>query len=467
MTSKISIYNTLTDKKEFLEIPATRQYLKLFVCGPTVYDDPHIGNARTYLAFDIIVRYLRFQNINVFYLQNITDIDDKIIDRAQKENAPYQKIARKFEKKYHDNEKALNIKTITKYARATKFIPEIIQQIQILIAKGCAYKIDGDGYYFDISKFPEYGKLSHRTIEAAEDAVTRIDNSLNKRNKGDFTLWKFSDNKPFWKTPIGTGRPGWHIEDTAITEKFFGPQYDLHGGAIDLKFPHHEAEIAEQECASGKKPLVKIWLHAGFLLVNGEKMSKSKNNFITIDEFLENYSANALRYLVLSHHYRSPINYTETLIGQIHNALSSVEDFNAKLKLVIKKGSNKSFQNLLAIDLENMSKEFHAAMSDDFNTPLALAAIFLLINKYNPKIYNLSKKEARQIYKSIFNLFKILGLEFKSDKISEQILKLITEREDARLSKNFSKADSIRQEIEKLNYKVTDTPLGQLVTPIN
>ncbi|KKU84749.1 MAG: Cysteinyl-tRNA ligase, partial [Parcubacteria group bacterium GW2011_GWA2_47_8b] len=305
------IHDTLSGKKEDLEKVADNKKLRLFVCGPTVYDYIHIGNARTYIVFDNLVRYLRALGVKVFYLQNITDIDNKIIRRAAEENTNAKSLAKKYEKYYHEDEKALGIKSVTKYARATAHIKQIVRQIQTLIAKGHAYKID-DGYYFDISTFPEYGKLAKRTVNQAEDSVSRIDENVNKKNKGDFALWKFKkENEPSWKTPIGEGRPGWHIEDTAITERWFGPQYDIHGGAVDLKFPHHEAEIAQQEAASGKKPMVKVWMHSGFLVVGGEKMAKSSGNFVTVRDFLKQYPVEVLRYLVAAHHYRSPLDYSE------------------------------------------------------------------------------------------------------------------------------------------------------------
>ncbi|MEK7195620.1 MAG: class I tRNA ligase family protein, partial [Patescibacteria group bacterium] len=252
----VKIFNTLSGKKEPLP-KAPKQGLRLFVCGPTVYDYVHIGNARTFTVFDLFVRYLRGCGVKTYYLQNITDIDDKIISRAQKEGKNWKLISRKFEAVFRKNMKDLGNIFVDRYARATDFIPQIIKQVKTLIKKGCAYKIGGDGWYFDLKKFPEYGKLAHRTIEQAEDATSRIDSSGKKRNKGDFCLWKFSKpGEPSWKTDLGDGRPGWHIEDTAITESFFGPQYEMHGGGVDLRFPHHEAEIAQQESASGKKPFV-------------------------------------------------------------------------------------------------------------------------------------------------------------------------------------------------------------------
>ncbi|MEK7138029.1 MAG: class I tRNA ligase family protein, partial [Patescibacteria group bacterium] len=258
--------------------------LRMFVCGPTVYDNPHIGNARTAVFFDAFVKYLRSTGIKVFHLVNVTDIDDKIIAKAKAEKTTFSKIADEYWNVYKKNMEGLVVTSTTKFAMATKYIPQIQKQVQTLLKKGFAYEIEKDGIYFDVSKFSDYGKLSRRTAEQAEDGVSRIDQSIKKRNKADFALWKFSfDDEPGWKSEWGRGRPGWHIEDTAITEYFFGSQYDIHGGGLDLKFPHHEAELAQQEAASGKKPFVKIWMHAGLLTLEGQKMSKSLGNFMTID----------------------------------------------------------------------------------------------------------------------------------------------------------------------------------------
>lgn len=306
----IKLYNTLTRKKEIFK-PIKKGRVNFFVCGPTVYDYMHIGHAKTYIQFDIIVKYLRFIGYNVFYLQNITDLDDKIIKRAQEEKIDPLELARKFEKYYHEDEKDLNITAVTKYARATDYIKQIVKQTKTLVKKSYAYKIS-DGYYFNISKFADYGKLSNRTVLGAEDAISRIDESIEKKNKGDFCMWKFSKpDEPSWNTELGVGRPGWHIEDTAITESQFGPQYDIHGGARDLIFPHHEAEIAQMESASGKKPLVRYWLHTGFLNVDSQKMSKSLGNFVTIRDALKKYDYRVLRFFYIASNYRSPIDYNE------------------------------------------------------------------------------------------------------------------------------------------------------------
>ena len=327
----LKLFNTLSRKKEIFK-PIKDKKVHMFVCGPTVYDFMHIGHAKTYIQFDVIVKYLRFRGYNVFYLQNITDLDDKIIKRAKEEKIDPLELAHKFERYYHEDEKKLGINSITKYARATDHIRQIVKQTKTLIKKDYAYKVS-DGYYFDIKKFKDYGKLSKRTVLSAEDAVSRIDEGIEKKNKGDFCLWKFSKpNEPSWDTELGKGRPGWHIEDTAITETYFGPQYDIHGGARDLIFPHHEAEIAQMESASGKKPLVRYWLHTGFLNVGGQKMSKSLGNFITVGDALEKYNAKTLRFFYIGSHYRSPINFTEKALEKAKNGLERLNDFVKHIK---------------------------------------------------------------------------------------------------------------------------------------
>ncbi|MDO8466631.1 MAG: cysteine--tRNA ligase [bacterium] len=454
------IFDTLSGEKKPLLIPESGK-LKLFVCGPTVYDLAHIGNGRTYAAFDSIIRYLRSQKIKVFYLQNITDIDDKIINRAKEEKKYPETIANFYTKAYKQDMKELRVDSVNKYAKATSYIRQIVKQIQALIDKGVAYKIESEGYYFDISKFPDYGKLSHRTLEQAEDSVSRIDDAINKRNKGDFCLWKFEkQGEPSWKTPLGSGRPGWHIEDTAITEYFFGPQYDIHGGGIDLKFPHHEAEIAQQESASGKKPMVKLWMHAGHLLVNGAKMAKSAGNFITIRDFLKTHSPTLFRYLVVSHHYRSPLDYSDKLAEQTKNSISNLRQFIGKLRLVRKKESGKLD---IAALLKKSEAVFHAAMADDFNTPEALAALFGVVNAVNPEIWSLSQKEAEMVADWLLARLQTLGVELKFPHIPFKIRGLVKQRMLLRNNQQFVPADVLRKEVEELGYIVDDTPVGPLI----
>ncbi len=455
------IYNTLSGHKEPL-VPPARGPLKLFVCGLTPYDYAHIGNARTYIVFDAFATYLRSRGLKVFYLQNVTDVDDKIIRRAREEGVRAADVAKKFEKAYHEDEKALGIDSVTKYAPATKYIKEITAQIQTLIDKGHAYKIEDDGWYFDIATFPEYGKLAKRTVQQAEDSVTRIDESIGKKNKGDFALWKFSKpGEPSWNTPLGEGRPGWHIEDTAITEKFFGPQYDIHGGGIDLKFPHHEAEIAQQEAASGKAPLAAIWMHAGHLLVNGQKMSKSLGNFITIRDFLKDHSAALLRFVTLSHHYRSPLDYSDELVRQSAAALDGIAQFLAKLAFP-KKSSGIEDPKL---EIENYETKFREALEDDFNTPGALAGLFGLIAAANPKIWNFDKKTAGVIRKWLIAKLDLFGITPDMPEIPSKAEKLANAREKFRAARQFADSDRLRKEIETLGYILEDTPAGPFLWP--
>lgn len=462
----IKIYNTLTGKKEPLKKPRNRT-LKLFVCGPTVYDLAHIGNARTYVSFDIIVRYLRSRHLDIFYLQNITDVDDKIIARAKKENKKAEKVAKQFEDAYLKNMESLGVKSVNKYARATDHIEQVVKQVKTLIKKGYVYKIDGEGWYFDLKKFPEYGKLSRRTSEQAEDGISRIDESLKKKNKGDFCVWKFAsaesgEFEPKWSSDIGEGRPGWHIEDTAITEHFFGPQYDLHGGGVDLKFPHHEAEIAQQESASGKKPFVKIWMHTGPLNFNGEKMSKSKGNFLTIDELLKKHGADAFRFLNLLNHYRSPINFTEQAIEDSQKNLDKIAAFLARLEIV-KKINNKKPES--GLKLEKYVEDFNLALEDDLNTPKAMGVLFSLIKAVNPKIWSLGRKQAEKIESFISENMRLFGLKVPTLNIAARIKALADRRELYRRNKQFTQADDLRREIDLLGYAIEDTPKGYLIVP--
>ena len=454
----LQLYNTLSRKKETFK-PRKGKLVELFVCGPTVYDFSHIGHARTYIAFDMIVKYLREKEYDVFYLQNITDIDDKIIQRAKENNASPEKWAKRFEKEYLKDMKALKIDSVTKYARATSHIKEIINQIKKLKNKGFAYQIK-DGIYYDISKFKNYGKLSRRTKEQAEDGISRIDEAKGKKNKGDFCLWKISKaGEPKWPSPWQKGRPGWHIEDTAIVEKFFSSQYDVHGGARDLMFPHHEAEIAQMEAISNKSPMVKYWLHSGFLTVKGRKMAKSLGNFITIQDFLKKHSARTLRFLVIKNHYRSPIDYNENSIVQAERELERIDEFINKLKILTSTKTSRNKQ------ISKFQKDFEKAMEDDFNTPKAMAAIFELINRGNSLIDQnlLSKTDTRNILdflRRVDRFFNFIFWKKLKEKPSKKILNLVKEREKYRKQGTWRKADEIRKEIKNLGWWVEDTKRG-------
>ena len=402
----LKVYNTLTRKKEVFK-PIKDKKVNMFICGPTVYDYAHLGHAKTYIQFDIIVRYLRFKGYKVFYLQNITDIDDKIINKAQEsgldENG-WKKIRDEFEKSYLEDMKALNVTSVNKYAKATDYISNIISQVKCLIDKGYAYKIS-DGWYFDLSKDKDYGKLAKRESLELNDAVSRIDENKEKKNKGDFCLWKFSKpGEPKWKADIGNGRPGWHIEDTAITEKEFGVQYDIHGGGIDLIFPHHEAEIAQMESISNKKPLVKYWLHTGFLKINKEKMSKSLKNFKTIKNALQEYPAEVIRYFFISFNYRQPADFSDEVLNNSQNAYKRLKNIVSELK------DDKKVN-------EKYLKEFEKAMDDDFNTPNALQVLWKLVRD----------EKAIGKFQTIKKIDEIFGLRlFGKDeiKVPMEILKL-------------------------------------------
>ena len=485
----LKLYNTLSQKKEVFK-PRKNKKVNLFICGITPYDFAHIGHARTYIVFDMIVKYLREKGYNVFYLQNITDVDDKIINRAIKEKVFWQDLSRKFEREYLKDMKALNINSVSKYARATVHIKEIISQVKRLLKKGFAYQIK-DGIYYDISKFKDYGKLSRRTILQAEDAVSRIDTAEEKRNKGDFCLWKFvrpewqkSGKKflriPGWSNPFGNGRPGWHIEDTAITEKYFGAQYDIHGGAIELSFPHHEAEIAQMEAISNKSPMVKYWLHTGLLTVKGVKMSKSLKNFITIKDFLKKHSARILRFFVLKTHYRSPIDYTEKEIEQVKKQLERIDEFLDKLNKI--KGLNRKRSVEVRL-LQRPGKpggwksnfyrrRFEEAMDDDFNTPKALAVIFKLISKANKLLDRgeLSSTEARTLLAFLEKIDKVFNFIFwgkrVAPKIPSFIKKMVREREEARKRMDWKLADEIRRKIRQQGYWLEDTKEGPKIKKI-
>ena len=462
------VYNTLTRKKETFK-PMDPKKVKMFVCGPTVYDSSHLGHAKTYVQFDIIVRYLRYKGFDVFYLQNITDLDDKIIDRAKENNVTPEILARKYEEEYHEDMKNLGIDSVSRYARATDYIEPIIKQVKTLLDKGFAYEIE-DGIYYDLSRFPEYGKLSGRTTLEAEDAVSRIDESINKKNKGDFCLWKRSKpDEPKWDSPWFEGRPGWHIEDTAITESHYGPQYDVHGGARDLIFPHHEAEIAQMEAASGKKPFVKYWLHTGFLTVEGRKMAKSLGNFVTIRDVLNRYDAETVRYFFASAHYRRPINYSERNLQHSKRALERLYNTLEILQESAKPGrSLTKDEEIFQEILEAETKNFEAAMDDDFDAPRALSHLHTLsgkdnelMNKQDGEINRILAQRTSSTFKELGRVFGILQMEIRKEKLPEEAERLFQEREEARAGGNYTRSDELRRQLEEqFGIIVEDTQKG-------
>ncbi|OGZ70003.1 MAG: cysteine--tRNA ligase [Candidatus Staskawiczbacteria bacterium RIFCSPLOWO2_01_FULL_33_9] len=472
-SSDFKIHNTISGKKEKF-LPLKKGRVNLFVCGPTVYDFSHIGHAKTYVVFDAFAKYLRKIGFKVFYLQNITDLDDKIIAEARNKGVLPKNLALVFEKEYLKEMKNLGINSVTKYARATNYIKEMINQIERLLKNGYAYKLE-DGIYYDISKFKNYGKLSGRTLLEAEDGVSRIDYSKDKKNRGDFCLWKLKQDaaEPSWQSPFGEGRPGWHIEDTAITEKFFGSQYDIHGGSRDLMFPHHEAEISQMEAISGKKPFVKYWMHTGFLTISGQKMGKSFKNFITISDFLKRHTFQQLRFLILKNLWSSPIDYSESSMIEVKSALEKIEEFLRKInEFKIKNVSLKADDKIISKKFEKAKIDFYKELSDDFNTSKAFAVVFNFIKEAN-KVFeasSISKNLAKKIYTFFEEINQILGIiDFKKTKkfkMPSEVKKLIKNREKYRKEQNWQKADEVRMEIEKFGYLVEDKKEGQSIKKI-
>ena len=475
MVENLKIYNTLSGKKETFK-PLKNKKVNMFVCGPTVYDFSHIGHARNYIFFDFLVKYLKLRfGYKVFYLQNITNIDDKIILRAKEKGVSPEDLAKAFEKEYLSDMKALGITSVSKYARATDYIKEIISQIKRLRDNGHAYIIH-DGIYFDIATFGRYGKLSNRTVLQAEDSMSRIDYSKNKKNRGDFCLFKFSEGhegEPIWKSPWGDGRPGWHIEDTAITEKVFGSQYDVHGGARDLIFPHHEAEIAQMESLGGKRPMAKYWMHSGFLTTDGQKMSKSLNNFITVKDFLRRYSKEEVRFWFAKSLWRSPLNYTESTMIEVKSALQKIEEFLSKIHPVKYRKAVILPKAKLFDQVKKIKVNFYENLADDFNTPKAFAAIFDFIKELNKLLgeSSIDKKSCDEIlkfFKEINDIFGIINFKRISRlNIPDEVKKLAEEREICRKSQDWAKADEIRKEIEKYGYSVEDTKDGPLIKKLD
>lgn len=445
MEQPLTLYNSLTHRVEPF-IPLHDHVVHMFVCGPTVYDYIHIGNARPFTFFDVVAKWLRYSGYSVTYIQNITDLDDKIIKRASEQNRDPLEYAREFEEKFLSDTKALGNDAVSLYARATDYIPQIIAQVKTLIATGHVYLIDGDGWYFDLTTFPDYGKLSGRTGLAADDAVSRIDDSEKKRNTGDFCVWKLSKpGEPVWESvELGAGRPGWHIEDTAITETELGSQYDIHGGGIDLKFPHHEAEIAQQESASGKVPFVKYWMHSGFLENKSEKMSKSLGNFATLHELLEMYEPAVLRFYLLSNHYRAPLDFSESALNAAQAAVDRIGELARKTLDTV-------------FPTETAIAQITEAMNDDCNTAKAFGALFECIRSANKE----HAVPAQTFFDFIQTIFGIIPQTHRE--VPDDVQRIINDRQRAREEKDFVTADRLRDELLTHGYTIDDTPYGPLV----
>ena len=431
----------------------------MFVCGPTVYDVSHIGHGKSYVAYDIIARYLRKKGYSVFFVLNITDIDDKIINRAKETKEDPLRLSERYAQAFYKDMKDLHVNSINLYAKASDFIPEIITQIKGLVEKGIGYKIAG-GVYYDISKFPEYGKLSRQDLEQL--TVHRVDPDPEKRNPGDFVLWK--NQKPgeiAWESPWGKGRPGWHIEDTAITLTYFGATYDLHGGGTELIFPHHEAEIAQAEGLTGKKPLAKYWAHTGLLSIKGQEMHKSLGNFVPIQEAIQKVGVEALRVLYASTHYRSPLDYTEETLVQAASLARRFRRAFDQLQLATgNKSESKAEISTVKVQVDEARTEFFTAMDDDFNTPRALAAYIRIVGIAEEHGKSLSTESAAMLLEAMKELSSILGL-LETEAVQRQefldLVNLLTVlRNELRAKREYALSDRIRDQMQKAGVTVED-----------
>jgi len=462
----LRVYNTLSRTIEEFR-PLRGKRVHMFVCGPTVYDHSHVGHARTYLAYDIIVRYLRTRGYQVFYLMNITDIEDKIIDRANATGEDPLLLSNRLTKEFFGDMEALGITSVNLYAKASEHIPEIIAQISTLVEKGYAYQVEGDVYY-DVSKFPEYGSLSKQNIEQL--TTHRIEPDTRKKNVIDFALWKSQKpGEPAWESPWGRGRPGWHIEDTAIATTYFGPTYDIHGGGLDLIFPHHEAEIAQAEAASGVKPLVKYWLHGGLLMIGGARMGKSMSNFVTIKEALQRHAAEALRLYYAMSHYRSQLEFDESNIAQAEQVLDRLRAVHSQFRALLETSKSEADEALdqeIQRLTENAMQSFVDSMDDDFNTPRALATLISFAKDVEPyaarQIGRRSVERIMETFDYFGGVFGILQrIDARHRKTLDDLVKLVLEiREDARKRADWSTADKIRDRLWEIGIGLEDTPTG-------
>ena len=463
----LKLFNTLTKQVEEF-VPLNPPNVGMYICGPTVYDYFHIGNARTFIMADIIRRYLEFKGYNVRFVMNLTDIDDKIIKKSIEEKIPASDVAGKYSEAFFDDIKRLRIKPATIYPRATENIAEILAMIKSLIENGAAYNVDGNVFY-NVSSFKSYGKLSGKKIDELEIGA-RVEVMEEKQNPLDFALWKKSkEDEPFWKSEWGNGRPGWHIECSAMSCKHLGETFDIHAGGNDLIFPHHENEIAQSEAAT-KKPFVKYWLHFGFLNINKEKMSKSLGNFFTAREVLAKYSAEAIRLFFSQAHYRGPVDFTSELLDAAEKGLEKFKNLRSAIDSAMNK--NKPGGVDPGFDFLHFEKRFTDALDDDFNTPQAVAVIFDFAKEANKTI---AEKESLHIdfYIAVRNFLiktadNVLGImsfeekEMKSDSLLEnELIKILIDiRLKAKNEKNFQLADDIRKKLENLGITLKDTKEG-------
>ena len=476
----MKLYNTMTNKiEEFTTIEENK--VKMYVCGPTVYNYIHLGNARPIVVFDTLARYFKYKGMEVDYVQNFTDVDDKIINRSIEEGISASEVSEKYIKCFFEDINRLNILESVKRPKVTENMEEIIEIIQKLIDNGFAYEKDGD-VYFEVKKYKDYGKLSNQKIEELELGA-RIDVSEIKKNPMDFALWKKKkDGEPFWVSPWGEGRPGWHIECSAMAKKYLGDTFDIHGGGQDLVFPHHENEIAQSKCAYHGN-FANYWLHNGFIQINGDKMSKSLGNFFLLREILEKFSGNVVRLFILSTHYRKPINFSFENMEDTKKALQNIVKSMNKFEAIIGKYKNEKTVEITNLDfsqkIDEFDKKFEDAMDEDMNTPQALATIFDQIRETN-KFISVNKDELSTIYaeieKSYESLKRKIGNVFRIEiemensakeedgenmELTKKLIELLIKlRSEARSEKNFKLSDEIRDELKGLGVEIKDNRDG-------
>lgn len=458
----MKIFNTMTRRKEEF-VPLDKNEVKIYACGPTVYNYIHIGNARPLCVFDVLRRYLEYRGYNVRFVQNFTDVDDKIIKRANEEGLTFEEVSKKYIEEFWTDAHGLNFKDATVHPKATENIDEIINIIKTLEEKGYAYAVDGDVYYRTL-KFKDYGKLSHQPIEDLQSGA-RIAIGEKKENPLDFALWKAAkEGEPYWDSPWGKGRPGWHIECSAMNKRYLGDSIDIHCGGKDLVFPHHENEIAQSEAANDA-PFAKYWMHNGYINVDNVKMSKSLGNFKTVREIANVYGYEVIRYFLISSHYRSPINYSIDIIEQCQSALDRLYTCRESLDFAIKnaKSDIPDDEEILKL-IASAKDEFIKAMDDDLNTADGIAAVFNLVSTINTEIIN--KEVSLNVCKKAAEMFDeltgVLGLLYnrKSNDIDDDIEKLIEQRQTARANKDWATADKIRDELKAKGIILKDTPQG-------
>ncbi len=456
----IQFFNTLSGKLEPFK-PLTHGEINLYTCGPTVYDYAHIGNFRAYIFEDLLKRFLVFMGYKVIHVMNITDVDDKTIKGANAEGVKLQEYTKKYTDAFFEDIKILNIAEADHYPQATEHIPDMVKMIQGLIQKGYAYKKDGS-VYFSISKFPDYGKLSKMDLKELKPGQRIESDEYEKESAQDFALWKNKkEGEPFWETEVGSGRPGWHIECSVMSSKYLGETFDIHCGGVDNIFPHHENEIAQSEAYSGKT-FVKTWLHCGHLIVEGEKMSKSKGNFYTLRDLLKkNLDTSALRFLLLSTHYRKMLNFSFDALKHASASLQRIKDFLYELRnRSFEEGENKRISKLI----NDMNKKFKRGLSDDLNISVALTAIFEMIRKVNTLIIQgkVYRTDAENLVSSIHSLDQVLAVlpEEKEMGLSPEMMSRIEKREKARQENNYKLADEIRKELLQQGIVLEDTKDG-------